>query len=67
MKKVKTFLALSIFLAAVALPVIEVHSQTGDYVMCFFGKSGEEGTWTEGACIEHPLEIECQKCFLWVE
>ena len=64
MKKVKSLLALSVFLAAMALPVFEAQSQSDRYTICFYGKNGEVGTWTEGACIENPV-VECIKCSSW--
>ena len=62
MKKVKAFLALSLFLAAMALPVFQAQSQDGDPMLCYTGRLGEVGTWKEGSCIEHETINHCGFC-----
>ena len=63
MKKIRNFLALGLFLAAITLPVFEAKSEPNNPWLCYTGKKGEVGTWREGACIETDVDPECQICW----
>ncbi|MGW8122294.1 hypothetical protein ACV07N_06495 [Roseivirga echinicomitans] len=60
MRKIKTLVALSVFLAAMALPAFQ--SQDGGPMLCYTGRLGEAGTWKEGSCIEHETINHCGFC-----
>lgn len=59
MKRVKSFALIALFMLAIS--GINFDAKADNPKICWFGHEGEEGTWTEGACIESS-STECALC-----